>query len=158
MLVALTLASTVAEATEIGTTRKLGAGVSTGLGYVGITGKVLLSEKAGIAAYAATSFYYFATRVSFDLDLLEIHDWPFARMDLYGTAGLDFGGWALGYDVSPNFGIGGGAGVDLKFHDFPVQAFADGGLNFFPICYSGDPRIVSCLVGGRVDVGGRYYF
>jgi hypothetical protein len=158
MLTALWLVSSIAGATEIGTTRKIGLGATGAWSGITATGKLWLGEKAGIAGFASTAIVYHSLRAQFDLDLIEFHDWKFGRLDGYAWAGLEVGGHTVGWTTKPTFGPVLGVGADMKFHTVPVEAFVAGGAGYYPLCSSGTPGMAWCSLQPRMDVGGRYYF
>ncbi len=164
MLTTLLLCTQLAHAgSDVGTEKKFGVGVSTGDPAVAFTGKFWLSDHAGIAFYAGTSFVHHSVRASFQSN---IHtwgeDWSFGRLPLYWHAGVDAGLYTvLGY-VAPTVGVNGGVGVALQFDAVPAEVFAEAGLHVGYNGYCGvsyyTGSAVGCWVSGMGAAGGRWYF
>jgi hypothetical protein len=150
-----------AQASDVGTVKKLGLGVATGPFFASVTGKYYLSDKVGISAYLGTNGFYHGIRANFEMEFVEFHEWDFGRLDMYWDAGVDAGLYtsvfytSLGY--GGELGVGGGVGVELQFSNVPASVFVDAGLGIHPIC--GSLSLSGfCLVQGRGAAGGRWYF
>ncbi|MFZ5478654.1 MAG: hypothetical protein ACOZNI_17920 [Myxococcota bacterium] len=155
MLTALVLASSLANATDVARTRKFGIGASTGVAYLAFTGKYYFDPKGGIAFWAGTSGIHHQARVNYEREFVEFADWDFARFDMYWDVGADFGVWYLG---TAEVGAGGGVGVELQFHEVPVQVWVDAGAGVYPSCYGYGVYVGGCFLQGRGSAGGRWYF
>jgi hypothetical protein len=154
------LVSTLAQASDVGTSKRIGVGVATGPGILDATGKYYLNDKMGISAYLGTSFSYHMLRGNFEMEFVELADWDFARMDMYWDAGIDLGlHTAYGF-VDGQFGLGGGVGVELQFHEVPAHVFVDVGLGVNPLnfCDIYEAPGGFCLIAPRGAAGGRWYF
>ena len=156
---ALVLTATHAlAATEVGTVRKLGVGAEFGNGILGVTGKYWFSPTVGVSASVGNAVLLQQLRVDFNQDLFTVRDTDFGRFDLYWLAGIDTGIWLEPGFVKGKFGLGAGLGVDLKFHDYPLDAFADVGLGAYPVDLCVDAVSLFCYLQPRANVGARYYF
>lgn len=161
MLTTLALALLIdpaAAATEVGTARKFGLGAATGNGYLSAAGKYWFKPNLGVSFYLGNGGLLQQVRGNFEMDLFTVRDTEFGKFDLYWLAGLDAGMWLYPGFVSGKLGFGAGLGVDLKFHDWPLDAFVDVGLGGYPfdICPLADTLF--CYMQPRADLGVRYYF
>lgn len=159
MLTAL-LVSSLAHATDVATSKRIGIGAATGPAYLTATGKYYLNDKMGISAYLGTSFVFHMLRANFEMEFVELADWDFARFDMYWDAGLDLGLHTYYGYVGGQLGIGGGVGVELQFHELPASVFVDGGLAVNPLnfCSVYQAPGAFCLISPRAAAGGRWYF
>lgn len=164
MLTSILLLTSLAHAgSEVGSDRTFGIGVATGDPALAVTGKLWLSDNAGIAFFAGTSVLHHGVRGSFQSN---IHtwgeDWSFGRLPLYWHAGVDAGLWTVLGAVRPTFGVNGGAGVALQFDAVPAEVFVEAGLHvgYDTYCAGGYGRFYgpACFVGGLYAAGGRWYF
>ena len=166
MLTTLLLFTHLAHAgSEVGTEKKFGIGVSSGDPALAFTGKLWLSDDAGIAFYVGTSFLHQGVRVSFQDN---IHtwgdDWSFGRLPFYWHAGVDAGVWTVLGSAGVTIGVNGGVGVALQFDAVPAEVFAEAGLHvgYDDYCARGYGNGVGlatlCFVSPMGAVGGRWYF
>ncbi len=158
---ALTLLADPAHAatgTEIGTARKLGIGAATGNGFISVTGKYWLKPTIGFAGYIGNGGELQQARVNFEMDLFTIRDMDVARLDLYWLAGVDGGMWIEPGYVAGKLGFGAGLGVNMKFNDWPMDAFLDVGAGGYPFDQCTSAVQVFCVLQPRADLGARYYF
>ena len=162
LLLALSLTD-AAHATEVGTYKKLGLGVATGLPYVSLTGKIYLTDEAGFAGYVGTEFEAHYVRVAYQREFKELQNWDWSRLDMYWQLGLDAGiqtqnfGYVGGY-LMPY----GGLGAELQFHEVPAQVFLELGLGpsvLNTYCHAaGKVNDGLCWVDVNGAFGGRWYF
>jgi hypothetical protein len=144
----------LSHAAEIGTDLKLGVGGATGDTFISATGKYWAGQRFGASAYLGTSFVIQRLRVNAELDLLKLSEFEFGDVSLYGLVGIDA---ALGttYGVNPELGAGLGAGLALRFSQFPGEAFLDAGAGGYPVCAT---YFWSwCHVQPRGELGFRWY-
>jgi hypothetical protein len=133
-------------------------GGAFGNGLIGLAGKYWLKPNIGASAYLGNFGILQQFRANFEMDIFPVRDTEFGRFDLYWLAGIDAGVWLPAGVAIGKFGVGAGVGVDLKFHDDPVDAFLDVGLGYFPVDYCTAKTALPCLLGPRMDLGARYYF
>ncbi len=157
MLLTVLFAS-LAHATEVGTERKVGVGGEVGNGILGLTGKYWFSPTVGVSAGLGNFGTLQQLRLDFEMDIFTVRDEGFGRFDLFWLAGIDTGVYVLPGLASARFGFGAGVGLDLKFHDAPVDAFVHAGLGVFPVEYCKTTTSLTCLLAPRGGVGARYYF
>ncbi len=161
MLIPLALALVIDSAhatTEVGTVRKLGIGAASGNGFISATGKYWFKPNLGVTAYVGNGGLLQQFRANFEMDLFTVRDTDFGRFDMYWLAGIDAGVWLFPGFASGKVGFGAGLGVDLKFHDSPLDAFVDVGLGGYPLDYCATSVPLFCYLQPRADVGVRYYF
>ncbi|MEQ1501826.1 MAG: hypothetical protein ABMB14_06330 [Myxococcota bacterium] len=148
---------------EIGTDRTLGLGAEVGNGtYLNLSGKVWLSEPAGISFHAGTLFTYHEVGARFEDNFLDFEfDW--ADLPVWWFVGADLGLYsALGYSAA-QVGATGGVGAALQFTSFPGEAFVTTGVGVFPVNYCSGLNGYSgfyagCWIQPRGTAGFRYYF
>lgn len=168
MISALALALLVnpahaATGTEIGTARKLGLGASFGNGYISLAGKYWFKPTLGVSAYVGNGWLLQQLRVNFEQDIFTVRDMDVGRLDLYWLAGMDVGLWVQPGFAAGKLGFGAGVGVNLKFNDWPLDAFLDIGAGGYPFDYCTLPAVnglpaTLCYLEPRADLGMRYYF
>lgn len=143
-----------AEASDIGTDKKFGIGAHLGSSAT-ITGKYYLSEKNGLAFHVGTWYFWsIHARVQFESEFVEFADWDFGRLDMYWNAGVSFnqGFFYAGTDI----GVGGGVGVELQFHNFPLQVFIEADLHIQPTGFI--PGFGYSWYSYYAGPGARWYF
>jgi hypothetical protein len=152
MLASLLLVSTLAHASEVGTTKKFGAGATTGWPFIQGTVKYYLDEKSGIAGFVGIgSWAGLDLRVQYEREITDFHEWDFGRLGMNWLAGgyLEsvwyYGGFAPG--------AYGGANAYLKFNDVPAEVFSGPSLGVGYFTYAGAPYLMVFW-----DLGGRWYF
>ena len=163
MLAMLLLLPSFASASDVATREQFGIGVATGYPFLNVTGKYYLGPKAGIAAYVGTAFYYQNLRGAYQLELTELHAWDWARLNLYGQAGLDIGlvtqSWGK---AQGRIGPFVGAGTALQFNKVPLEVFAELGIGVEVVnTYCHAANAVSdgaCWIGINGGSGARWYF
>ncbi|MDP2317432.1 MAG: hypothetical protein Q8P41_31395 [Pseudomonadota bacterium] len=158
MLLTLALTS-LAQASDVATTKKFGIGVASGPTGIAATGKFYLTDKAGISGYIGTSGWYHGFRANFEMEFYEIESWDFGRLDLYWDVGVDLGLWTWGVSTGL-VGVGGGVGIELQFEKVPASVFVDAGLGIYPVnAYDTiGPKAGFGLIAPRGAAGGRWYF
>lgn len=149
----LALLSTV-HAAELGTDWKLGVGGATGDTFIAATGKYFLTDKFGVSGYLGTSIVRQRLRVNTELDLVSLAELDVADLELYVLLGVDFG-LGTSYGVSAEIGGGLGAGISMRFNNFPAEAFLDVGAGGYPVCATS--FWYWCYVQPRADLGFRWY-
>lgn len=157
-MLTLALLASLAHATEIGTERKIGAGLESGNGALGLSGKYFLSPSVGVSAGLGNFGKLQQLRLDFEMDIFTLRDEPFGRFDLFWLAGIDTGLYLLPGVTTGRFGVGAGVGLDLKLHDTPCEAFIHIGMGVFPVEYCTNSNSSFCLLAPRGGLGGRYYF
>jgi hypothetical protein len=144
-----------ASATDVATKTRLGAGLETGVSWVGATGKYYFGPRAAIAAYAGFGPGEIAARVNWEHEFVRLGNWDLARAAAYWAAGPDFAAYPEFGSVQ--VGAGGGIGAELQSHDLPLQVFLDLGASVYPLC-SHAVYVSFCTVQARGAGGVRYYF
>lgn len=152
------LVDPAAAATEVGTARKFGLGAASGNGFISAAGKYWLKPAIGVSAYLGNGGLLQQVRANFEVDLFTARDTELGKFDVYWLAGVDGGVWLYPGFASGKLGFGTGLGVDLKFHDMPLDAFVDVGLGGYPFDVCTISVTLFCYMQPRADLGVRYYF
>lgn len=157
MLTALLLATSLAHATDVGTTRRLGLGLNLGWPEE-ITGKYWLDEQSGVAVgVGAFAFRWFAVRAQYERDLMDLAQWDWGLADVYWDVGVRFDAYPGYYYSGGGVGVGpyGGVAGRIRFHEVPVEGFVGPDVGFGFITYT---QIDPVRFWINVNAGARYYF
>lgn len=118
----LMMAAPEAQAEEVNAAGNFGIGVQAGSPLT-FTGKYYMSEGTGVGFHVGGFIGYAHARVQFEKEFVEFADWDFARFPMYWCIGGNFDGYFASRWFWP--GVQGGVGVELQFHDFPLQVFVE---------------------------------
>lgn len=157
MLTALLLASSLAHATDVGTTRRFGLGINVGWPEE-ITGKYWLDEESGIAVgLGAFGFRWFAVRAQYERDLMDLASWDWGVADLYWDVGARLDAYPGSYYTGGGLGVGpfGGVAARIRFHEVPVEGFVGPDIGVGWVTYTQVQPIHFWIAG---NLGVRYYF
>ncbi|MFT4625433.1 MAG: hypothetical protein ACI8PZ_004101 [Myxococcota bacterium] len=148
-----------AEATEIGTTRKVGAGVALGT-PTSVTGKLFLTEGSGIVAAVDYEpvFRTVGVRGTYEGRLARFGEWQWGAFDLMGkgSAVVHTGGAHVGGVT--RLGGGGGLGLAVLLADTPLEIYNELQVMVYPVSVASGAYWAPGMVGVNGSLGVRYYW
>jgi hypothetical protein len=156
---AVALAST-AQASEVGTTKKLGLGLGGGTVNSGLAGKLFLSDKLALQGVVGQYFGYgFGADVDAVQELGSLFKHEAGELVWGAGAGVGLTTWetVVGYDQSSSLSVSGIGQLAWRFHAIPAEATLEWRpsvfLNSVP-GFSNDSQLFLYGSGGAV----RWFF